>query len=262
MVPAIILLISTFPVFSGVGINPLAAAELDTDAEVARLLGAFDAVVFGSDLGSAMRQQRVAKWTGPVRVAVRYDAAGGSEIAEQGGKVPPWIRDAVASHLRRLARLSGLDIGLLDGESSQPAANIRLTLTTRQGINNISFDGVSPAVLRQLRGPGRCFFIYWVGQPGNIERAEIVINSQLNYDHIRHCIIEEITQALGLPNDTNLVRPSIFSDHDRLLELAPTDEILLQVLYGPRMRVALGREAALWVAGNSLRQLLIERSTL
>lgn len=245
-----------------------AGAEL----ELKRLMSAFDQVVFGTGLAGAMKQQQIAKWSSPVLVGLRR-VEGGIAAGTDGSPTPrgaegdagilaiePWVRETIESHLSHLARLTGLELALVEGDGAE--VDIRITLTDRLGLDTIAFDGVSPALMRQLRGPGRCFFVYWLEQPGVIQRAEIVINSQLHKDHIKHCLIEEITQAIGLPNDTDVARPSIFSDHDRLLELSPGDELLVRALYHPGVRPALGREAALWLVKNKLRQLLAERSTL
>ncbi|MCG8557166.1 MAG: DUF2927 domain-containing protein, partial [Proteobacteria bacterium] len=194
--------------------------------ELERLIQAFDEVVFGTDLAGAQGQRHVAKWRGPVSVSLRVDHAGvvagtdGSAGAGgTAGTAPPaWVRDAVRAHLARLRDLTGLEMALVDDRDA--GAGIRITLTSRLGLDTIAFDGVPAAMMRQLRGPGRCFFVYWLGRPGVIARAEIVINDQLDQDHIRHCLVEEITQSLGLPNDTDVARPSVFSDHDRLLELS------------------------------------------
>lgn len=242
------------------------------EMELKRLMSAFDQVVFGTGLAGAMKQQQIAKWPGPVLVGLRRvegsiaagtDGSPTPRGAEGDAGIPviePWVRETIESHLSHLARLTGLELALVEGDGAE--VDIRITLTDRLGLDTIAFDGVSPALMRQLRGPGRCFFVYWLGQPGVIQQAEIVINTQLHKHHVKHCLIEEITQSLGLPNDTDVARPSMFSDHDRLLELSPGDELLVRALYHPGVRPALGREAALWLVKNKLRQLLAERSTL
>ncbi|MFT4619189.1 MAG: hypothetical protein ACI9KS_001728 [Sulfitobacter sp.] len=50
------------------------------------------------------------------------------------------------------------------------------------------------------------------------------------------CIHEEIAQGLGLANDSRAARPSIFNDDDEFALLTRHDEILLSMLYDPRLR--------------------------
>ncbi len=50
------------------------------------------------------------------------------------------------------------------------------------------------------------------------------------------CIHEEITQGLGLANDSPLARPSIFNDDEEFALLTPMDELMLKMLYSPAPR--------------------------
>jgi len=50
------------------------------------------------------------------------------------------------------------------------------------------------------------------------------------------CIVEEITQVLGLPNDSDTAYPSIFNDHMPEDLLSPLDVVLLQLLYEPELK--------------------------
>jgi hypothetical protein len=50
------------------------------------------------------------------------------------------------------------------------------------------------------------------------------------------CIVEELTQSLGLINDTQSVFPSIFNDHSHNDFLTGLDFILLKLLYEPKVQ--------------------------
>jgi len=50
------------------------------------------------------------------------------------------------------------------------------------------------------------------------------------------CIHEELTQGLGLPNDSPRARPSIFNDDEEFALLTDQDELLLRILYNPALR--------------------------
>src|SRR3546814_2411168 len=47
----------------------------------------------------------------------------------------------------------------------------------------------------------------------------------------RSCLIEEIVQSLGLPNDSFNVSPSIFNDSEDYKELTDQDILFLRILY-------------------------------
>ncbi|NNJ67553.1 MAG: DUF2927 domain-containing protein [Boseongicola sp.] len=81
-------------------------------------------------------------------------------------------------------------------------------------------------------------------QDGNIQRAAAVIRAELP-DRLRtSCIHEEISQGLGLANDSAQARPSIFNDDDEFGRLTNHDELLLQILYDPRLKPGMDRAAA------------------
>jgi hypothetical protein len=49
------------------------------------------------------------------------------------------------------------------------------------------------------------------------------------------CVVEELTQVLGLPNDSDKVFPSVFNDHSTDVFLTGLDVLLLRMLYDPRI---------------------------
>jgi hypothetical protein len=49
------------------------------------------------------------------------------------------------------------------------------------------------------------------------------------------CVHEEMAQAMGLPNDSPEARPSLFNDSLEFAFLTDHDEILLRMLYDPRL---------------------------
>ncbi len=50
------------------------------------------------------------------------------------------------------------------------------------------------------------------------------------------CLQEEIAQGLGLANDSPEARPSIFNDDEEFALLTRHDELLLRILYDPRLK--------------------------
>ena len=58
------------------------------------------------------------------------------------------------------------------------------------------------------------------------------------------CIHEEIAQGLGLPNDSPTARPSIFNDDEEFALLTAHDELLLRVLYDPRLEIGMTPDEA------------------
>lgn len=60
----------------------------------------------------------------------------------------------------------------------------------------------------------------------------------------RSCVHEEVAQGLGLPNDSPTARPSIFNDDEEFALLTTHDEMLLTMLYDPRLSPGMTAEEA------------------
>jgi len=110
--------------------------------------------------------------------------------------------------------------------------------------------------MKQAAAAGGCYFLSWKKPESRIVKAIVVVNVERDPALINSCLLEELAQSLGLPNDSDAMRPSIFSDRDNLSELAPHDAILMRALYDPRMTAGLPRAAALGVARTVISELV------
>jgi len=178
---------------------PLTQAMPPLDVLVAQ----FERIAFSSEFGGNNRRGRIIKWARPIRVRI-------------GGWRSERSRTAVRDVLSRLSALSGLQIDLLE-----PGASSVANLTI---------------LFRDKSIPGQALCNTFIDKYPNfiITKVRIVITS-LNPQQRRHCIVEELTQSLGLVNDSPLVFPSIFNDSSRQQELHAWDELMVQTLYNPRL---------------------------
>ena len=69
-----------------------------------------------------------------------------------------------------------------------------------------------------------------------------------------------MAQGLGLANDSLAARPSIFNDDEEFALLTPHDELLLRILYDPRMRPGMTPSTATEQTEIIVRELLSESS--
>ena len=94
------------------------------------------------------------------------------------------------------------------------------------------------------------------GNSGAYTRAFAVIRAE-HPDLLRlSCIHEEITQGLGLPNDSPRARPSIFNDDEEFAFLTAHDEMLLRILYSPELRPGMSPAEARPIVFSLARRLL------
>jgi len=92
-----------------------------------------------------------------------------------------------------------------------------------------------------------CFGIYSVNGGSEIKRAIIGIPTDraTSMGKLPACIVEEMTQVLGLPNDSDDISPSIFNDHSIDDALTALDRMLVRILYDPTIYVGMPRDEAL-----------------
>ncbi|WNJ98698.1 DUF2927 domain-containing protein [Thalassospiraceae bacterium LMO-JJ14] len=182
---------------------------------------------------------RLVKWTHAPTVRLETKVAGPRD-ASTGRAVPVPAQTheiyyaALRSHIQDLAELTGMPIRLMPRDIGV-GGDIVITIVPRMQMSGLSFPGVSKQTLSQIMGPSRCFFIIWPTREWAVSKARIVINSILDDDHIKHCLLEELTQSLGLPNDSDRLRPSIFNETAMLQKLSDLDRILIRTVYDPRI---------------------------
>lgn len=102
-----------------------------------------------------------------------------------------------------------------------------------------------------------CFAATWRDEdvPGAYDRRALIgIRAELPDLWRESCFDEEVAQALGLINDYDRARPSVFNDDEEFAFLTTHDEALLRLLYDPRLRPGMTEAEAVPI----LRRILAE----
>ena len=213
--------------------TPFGARDLARNFE---LIAFFDEYERGAGLrASSGRPVPLRRWTQPVRVNVEF-----------GPSVAPEVKQADARQVRdyaaRLARASNHPVVMDD---SRPNMHILiyseddrdlLAQRARQLVPGISNGALS--VFRNLPRQIHCFVMAFSGggTETNVYQQAIVVIRAEHPDLLRaSCVHEEMAQGLGLANDSPRARPSIFNDDDEFALLTRHDELLLKMLYDPRL---------------------------
>lgn len=184
-------------------------------------------------LVARVTEKRLRRWDKPVRVGLAF-----------GNSVPqakrPIERARVASFLARLSKLTGHSIQL-----ASSGINFHLQILDTDEIKAIgptvrrADPNIGEAELRSIIAMPEstyCQVTYSIDEASNlIERAFAVIRAE--HPDLLHlsCLHEEITQGLGLPNDSPQARPSIYNDDQEFALLTPMDELMLRMLYDNRL---------------------------
>ncbi|HEY7607590.1 MAG TPA: DUF2927 domain-containing protein [Alphaproteobacteria bacterium] len=168
----------------------------------------FERIAFTSEFGGENRAGRLIRWSGPIRVRL-------------AGHMPDRFRAEVERQLAELRALSGLAIEIAgEGAEGLPPA---LTVEFSNSRGGTTFDPEAP-----------CRTLIW--ETGHVIRKVQIYIAPYPDLVRRHCIAEELTQALGLADDSPLVRDSIFNDASARQRLAPWDALMVRILYDPRLR--------------------------
>jgi AcrR family transcriptional regulator len=182
-------------------------------------------IVFGSEFVGE-ESDVVRKWSGPMRVAIY-------------ARDPERYRPLVLPHLEHLRRVTGLDIRLVDGAA--PGQNAYVFVFGREQFYAHAEQHLGPGKNPRTNRFLACFGYFHANGRRDIDEITAVIPSFISDEEVRACVVEEITQAIGLPNDSDSVSPSIFNDDDMYQDLTWQDELFLRVLYDPRVRSGMTR---------------------
>jgi hypothetical protein len=207
-----------------------------TDAMLARnfvRIALFDEYAEGSGLSGPQQMSRLRRWDQPIRMSVEH---GASTPADQAAR----DRASVAAYAARLSRLTGVRITqtrvnpnfhvLFLDEDERRAIGPRL----REMAPGIADSSV--IAIQNLPRSTFCLVVAF-SQPGRWTYARAIAIVRAEHPDLMRlsCIHEELAQGMGLANDSPQARPSIFNDDEEFALLTRHDELLLRMLYDPRL---------------------------
>lgn len=185
---------------------------------------------------------RIRRWEKPVRVDVIF-----------GDSTPMTQRREdlveVRGFTRRLARLTGVDMRFASAGEKSNFLVLFLNRAEQQGFGDElrkRFPAIEPAIVDAFRDSPRNTFCvaYSLSKPSDpfaFSISLILVKSEHKGLMRRSCIHEEMAQAMGLANDSPRARPSIFNDDEEFALLTRHDELLLRMLYDPRLKPGMSR---------------------
>jgi hypothetical protein len=234
----------------------------DAQFDARRAVQAFDDIAFyaeyadsGDRLVPRATASRLQRWVRPVVMKlVAGPSVDPAEVARD--------RVRIAAYAARLGRISGHPVrATTDG-----AANFTVLLLTED--ERRAYGTRLDALLPGLSAATRSAIIdmdpstYCLVVAKDADRSDVyvqavaVIRAELP-DALRvSCYTEELAQGLGLANDSPRARPSIFNDDQEFAWLTKMDEVLLKMLYDPRLHPGMTREQAQPVVERIAQELL------
>jgi DUF2927 family protein len=209
----------------------------------------------GGQLVARESASRMHRWAMPVTLSVEF-----------GASIDPATRtrdtNEVTGFTRRLARVTGHSVRNVPAG----AGNFRVFIvnederralapTLKRIMPNISTTALN-TVVNLPRSTYCLAFATDPEQDGTYNQAVAVIRAE-HPDLLRaSCIHEEVAQGMGLSNDYALARPSIFNDDEEFGFLTTHDELLLKMLYDPRLRPGMREAEARPIVEQIARELM------
>lgn len=212
----------------------------------------------GDALVSRATPAPLRRWTQPVRMHVEF-----------GDSVAPAQRNRdradIAALAARLQSATGNRVSL-----SPDSGNFTIMILSEDERRAIGprltelVPGIPAAdveALVNLSPQNYCtVFAYSRGAASTYVHAVALIRSETPPLLRRSCFHEELTQGMGVANDSSQVRPSIFNDDEEFAYLTPHDELLLKILYDPRLRPGMSEAEARPIVLQIARELLGARA--
>lgn len=203
------------------------------DRPIEQVVRDFDLIVFRNEYREGIAQH-LRKWVTPIRVYLDT-RAGDADLH----------RRLTKAHLARLAAISGHEIRLVDNKRS---ANLLAVFEHSAKLGELAEELFPDADrIKTIMESSICIGRFYTNGRHEIFKAVVIIppDRAASKGKLPACVVEEITQVLGLPNDSSEVYPSIFNDRSVDDELTAIDITLIRLLYDPSLRPGMPREEAL-----------------
>ncbi|MEM6548555.1 MAG: DUF2927 domain-containing protein [Pseudomonadota bacterium] len=221
-------------------------APADAPFSNADLVRNFETIAFGLEPqlnGGVSEENHIRRWRQPIRYWLIMSESDAERTARE-----------IHIFMDRLGDLTGVEIQPAT-EFSQSNFDVLVLGPDDYGKAEDRLYGADASLLRAFRwdsAPCQARVYHSEGfanqndEPkGSITYAIVMIRAGLKPFFAKGCVEEELAQSMGLMNDDDHVRPSIFNDDEEFAFLTEHDEYLLRILYDPRLQPGQSRKDAM-----------------
>lgn len=203
-------------------------ANINAWPHISYISNSFLEVGLGAEHGKS-HNLNLRKWNKPLRIYVEH------QIGDQ-----PLHDQLLDAHISQLVKITTFDISRVKNKSE---ANVYYYFTKQSILPSLVQNELDQSVVEYLHG-AICLANVKTDKGNNIISAHIFIpvDQARMHGKLVACIVEELTQSLGLIRDSDLVFPSIFNDKTRNALLTGLDEILLRLLAEDTVKAGMSRE--------------------
>ncbi len=193
------------------------------------------------------------RWQQPIRYRIDYfNLDKPVDIAEA----------LIQDHFQDLSKITGVVVNKNDKNP-----NFKILLTKKAHYKSAIRRYVNTKI-KNLDTQTNCLLYFKQNKQSELTSALVIIpvDHAMSYGLLPACIVEELTQAMGLPNDSDWVSPSIANDKSVLDLLTGLDYLLLKILYDNRLHAGMSVKTSTPIVDKILidfkRQGMIESSVL
>ncbi|OSP54974.1 DUF2927 domain-containing protein [Pseudoruegeria sp. SK021] len=186
---------------------------------------------------------RLRRWQDPVRLSMEFGSTvPDTQKRKDMADVQALVRDLVSAsdHPISVSDDQPNFVVLVINEDERQAIAPRL----RALIPGISADVIQ--TVTTMPPTTFCMVIAFSSDdsPYIYRRAVSIVRAEHPSKLRASCFHEEITQGMGLANDSPVARPSIFNDDEEFALLTKQDRLMLTILYDPRLSPGMTRAQA------------------
>jgi len=215
---------------------PNSTQNSPSDAELnlhsAQVLSYFEEIAFGSEFGSS--NQNLRKWQTDVKIFVTGDVP--NHLALELTRIIEEL-----NHLQQEIKIYRVN--------TKEQANYVMYLGDAKG-----YEQIEPHAKSKTKDNWGLFWVYWNNQNA-IYKASMYVDIQRtkSTQAQKHLLREELTQSLGLMNDSYRFKDSIFFQKwTTTTEFSPIDKRLVQLLYHPNVKIGMNKSEFRQMAQSQL----------
>ncbi len=221
---------------------------LDTPFDIDDIVEAFKKLAFYNEheieknvLSSNSKEVNLSKWQSAINVSVRFGKSVADDQKDRDLKEIKKLLIILSQVTKHKINISQQNENLYVLIASQKEI---IELLNEIALRQPEFNPKKIPIIDRLPLDIHCMAMTTVSPApySEIKSALVILRSELPKNMRRACIHEEISQSMGLTNDSHLARPSIFNDDDEFATLTQFDQILLQILYDPRLQSGVSRQ--------------------
>jgi len=211
--------------FSSAILTPLHAAPLEHWQNRDYIIDSFLTIALQNEHGPS--DGKLHKWNSR---SIRYQI-----IDKTGDKA--LHGDLTKQQLKHLSTITGQNFIVSRGHKTNLTIIFSNEASLDDDIRNI-MNNESAHLHKKISHGSVCIAKLDIAKGANITSATVLIPVDRARAHgkLLSCIVEELTQIMGLPNDSDDVYPSIFNDRSHNDYLTGLDFILLKLLYRPELK--------------------------